>query len=112
MYFIIIGQETALQMKHFIGGQELSLEQVKQLPVPETTATLPLITDAGTIVVRGFQQPISKGIVELYFTNTSKSGGGEIANILIREKEMFIVFTDQTGMIVFAACAMPYVFKF
>ena len=86
-------------MKHVVDGQELSLHQVKQLPVPETTATLPPITDGGMVVVRGFQQPISQDMMELYFTNTSKSGGGDVADIVMREKEVFILFTDQAGMI-------------
>jgi len=97
-------------MKHFIGGQELSLEQVKQLPVPESTATLPVVNDNGTIVVRGFQQPINKEIMELYFTNTSKSGGGKIADIVIREKEVFIVFTNRTG--IYTACSRSCAFIF
>ena len=50
-----------------------------------------------TVVVRGFQQPISQEMIELYFTNSSKSGGGDISNIVMKEKEIFIVFTNQAG---------------
>ena len=94
-------QESVLQMKHVIDGHELSLKQVKQPQVPDITATLPLVTGGGTVVVRGYQHPISQEMIDLYFTNASKSGGGKIANIVIREKEVYIVFTEQTGMIVF-----------
>jgi len=91
-------QEALLQMKHVIDGVDLSLEQVLQPPVPETTPTLPLVSDGGTIVVRGFQHPIHQEMVDLYFTNASKSGGGEITDIVMREKEVYIVFTDQAGI--------------
>jgi len=84
-------------MKHVIDGQDLSLKKVKQPPVPETT-TPPLVTDGGTIVVRGFQHPISQEMMDLYFTNPLKSGGGEITKIVMREKEVYIVFTDQSSM--------------
>ena len=86
-------------MKHVIDGHELSLKQVKQPQVPDIAATLPLVTGGGTIVVRGYQHPISQEMIDLYFTNASKSGGGEIADIVMREEEVYIVFTEQTGML-------------
>ena len=51
----------------------------------------------GTVVVRGFQQPVHEDKLELYFTNEAKSGGGPIDEIVIKEKEAFIVFTDQAS---------------
>ena len=50
-----------------------------------------------TVAVRGFQQPISQEMMELYFTNASKSGGGDISDIVMKEKEIFIMFTNQAG---------------
>jgi len=40
---------------------------------------------------------ISQEMIEFYFTNTSKSGGGEIADIVMREEDIFVTFTDPTG---------------
>ena len=50
-----------------------------------------------TVVVRGFQQPLGQEMIELYFTNTSKSGGGEITDFVMREKEVYVVFTDHAS---------------
>ena len=105
-------QEALFQMKHVVDGQELSLELVKQPPVPEPPVTLPLVTDGHTVVVRGFQQLIHKDMMDLYFTNPAKSGGGDITDIVMREKEVFIVFTDQTGMIFVFVCDKLGAFNF
>ena len=72
---------------------------MKQLPVTEPLAGLP-VNFGGTIVVRGFQHPISKEMIELYFTNPLMSGGGDIIDTMIdvmTTKEVFIVFADHKG---------------
>jgi len=79
---------------------DAALQEVKQLPVTEPLAGLPLVS-GGTIVVRGFQHPISKEMMELYFTNSLTSGGGDITDIVIdvmTTKEVFIVFDDHKGL--------------
>ena len=96
-------QEKILELKHVIDGEELALNQIVQSPpATEPVAELlpPLISDSGTVVVRGFQQPIYKDMLELYFTNEAKSGGGPIDDIVIKEKEAFVVFTDQTSKLI------------
>ena len=96
--------EKILESKHVIDGQELSLKQIVQSPPatePVTEQLPPLISDSGTIVIRGFQQPIHKDMLDLYFTHEAKSGGGPIDEIVIKEKEAFIVFTDQAGKLYF-----------
>ena len=92
--------EKILESKHVIDEEELSLRQIVQSPPatePVTELLPPLISDSGTVVVRGFQQPVHKDELELYFTNEAKSGGGSIDEIVIKEKEAFIVFTDQAS---------------
>ena len=92
--------EKILESKHVIDEEELSLRQIVQSPPatePVTELLPPLISDSGTVVVRGFQQPVHKDKLELYFTNETKSGGGPIDEIVIKEKEAFIVFTDQAS---------------
>jgi len=79
---------------------DAALQEVKQLPVTEPLAGLPLVS-SGTIVVRGFQYPISKEMMELYFTNSLTSGGGNITDIVMdvmTTKEVFIVFADHKGL--------------
>jgi len=69
--------------------------------VLEPLAGLPVNNGGGTIVVRGFQHPISKEMMELYFTNSQTSGGGDITDIMIdvmTTKEVFIVFADHKGV--------------
>ena len=56
---------------------------------------LTMINDGGTVVVRGFQQPMHESMLDLYFTNELKSGGGPIDRIVMKEKEIFVMFTDQ-----------------
>ena len=88
-------------MKHVIDGQELTLRRIVPSP-PATefsTELPPLINDdSGAVVVRGFQQEVRKGVLELYFTHEVLSGGGPIDKIMIKEKEAYIVFTDKASM--------------
>ena len=96
-----------LETKHIIDGEELFLKQIVQsAPTTESFTELPpLINDGGagqvavsrTVVVSGFQHPIHEYILELYFTNETKSGGGPVDKIMTKEKEVYITFTDQTS---------------
>ena len=56
---------------------------------------LPMINDGGTVVVRGFQQPMHESMLDLYFINELKSGGGPIDRIVMKEKVIFVMFADQ-----------------
>ena len=86
-----------LEMKD---DKELSLKQVVPLPsaIGSFTEIPPLINDSGTVVVRGFQQEVHKDMLELYFTHERKSGGGPIDKIVTKEKEAYVVFSDQASM--------------
>ena len=90
--------EKILEMKHVIDDQELSLKQIVQSPpTTESFTELPLlVNDSGTVVIR-FQQLIHEDMIKQYFTNESLSGGGPIDKIVMKEKEAFIVFTDQAS---------------
>ena len=98
--YISIVLDKILEMKHVIDDQELTLTLI--VPSPPATDSLftelpPLISDSGTVVVRGLQQEIHKDVLELYFTHEAISGGGPIDKIVIKEKDIFIVFTDRTS---------------
>ena len=87
-------------MKHVIDGQELTLRQIVPSPADSFTELPPLISGSGTVIVRGFQQEMHKDMLELYFTHEAKSGGGPIDKIVMKEKEAFIVFTDQASRVI------------
>ena len=96
--------EKILESKHVINGEELPLKQIIQSPTATESVTellSPLISDSGTIVIRGFQQPVHKDKLDLYFTHEAKSGGGPIDEIVIKKKEAFIVFSDQASKLYF-----------
>ena len=86
-------------MKHVIDGEEVTVKEI--IPLPPATDSFtempPLSDDSGTIVVRGFTQTVSKEMLELYFTHEAKSGGGPVDNIVIKEKEAFVMFTNQAS---------------
>ena len=87
-------------MKHVIDSHELTLRRIApSLPATDFSTELPpLINDSGTIVVRGFQQEVHKDMLELYFTHEKMSGGGPIDKIVTKEKEAYVVFSDQASM--------------
>ena len=86
-------------MKHVIDGEEVTVKEI--IPLPPATDSFtempPLSDDSGTIVVRGFTKTVSKEMLEVYFTHEAKSGGGPVDNIVIKEKEAFVMFTNQAS---------------
>ena len=96
-----------LESKHVIDCEKLSFKHIVQSP-PVTELLPPLISDSGTVVVRGFQQPVHEYMLDLYFTHEAKSGGGPIDQIEIKEREAFIVFTDQASKLYFNQEFMMY----
>ena len=44
------------------------------------------------VMITGLHQPFNKDLLELYFTNKEKSGGGKIVQITNKEQGVFITF--------------------
>lgn len=100
---LILVYEKIFQSKHVIDEQDLS---IKELPpaIESSIEPFSMVNDGGTVVVRGFQQPVHESMLDLYFTNELKSGGGPIDRIVMKEKEIFVVFTDQESRSFFISC--------
>ena len=54
--------------------------------------------DPDTILVKGEIKIIGQEALALHFTNKKKCGGGEIANILLKDDQATITFCDPSGM--------------
>ena len=54
--------------------------------------------DLDTILVKGEVVSVGQGALKLHFTNKKKCGGGEIANMLLKDDQATITFCDSTGM--------------
>lgn len=56
------------------------------------------------VVTTAFGKEIEDEIVEMYFENKKKSGGGTIQSCIKKGQQMIITFQDEEGMIVSYGC--------
>ena len=54
--------------------------------------------DPDTILVKGEIMSVGQQALTLHFTNKKKCGGGEIANMLLKDDQATITFCDPSGM--------------
>ena len=78
-----------LKAEHEVEGIKISVEVMDE----EEPAPL------ATIVIDGITAKIDEDTLEMYFSNTKKSGGGEIesGSVQINETKGFVTFCDPQG---------------
>ena len=87
MCFVAI--ETMLKEEHEVAGVKVSVEVMDEEEEPALA----------TIVVDGITPKIDEDTLEMYFSNTKKSGGGEIESggIQIDGTKAYVTFCDPQG---------------
>ena len=101
LFLFFVDAETVLQHNHVFSGHQLRVSKVNPR-ANETVKKAMASQDQKSqraVLVTGLKQNIEKDILEMYFDNTKRSGGGEIKQIEINEKSgrAIIHFADKTG---------------
>ena len=79
-----------------IVGQEVEVQLVTS--EPPTGEELHTVTSANTLLIKGLNtQYHNKSTIELYFSNLAKCGGGNIAEIIMRDNEAYITYDEPGG---------------
>lgn len=60
--------------------------------------------NSAVVVTTAFGEEIEDEIVEIYFENKRKSGGGTIESFVKKDQQVIITFQDEQGMIVCYGC--------
>ena len=63
---------------------------------PATAEQLNPIMSDNTILVKGLN--LHESTLELYFSNRTKSRGGDIAEIIVKDKEAYITYVEPGGI--------------
>ena len=73
----------------------MTLKQLDTIPQGYTK-------DINTIIVKGDVKGVGEEALEVFFSNTKKFSGGEIASIKIEsDSEAYITFQDSDGMCIY-----------
>lgn len=84
-------------------GQEVEVQLVASEPA--TGEELHTVTSANTLLIKGLNpQCHDKTMLELYFSNQAKCGGGNIAEIIIQGTEARIIYAESGGIIKTNVC--------
>ena len=66
-----------------------------------------------TVLVKGLNaQYHSKPMLELYFTNEAKCGGGTITEIIVKDDEAYITYAEPKGSIMAAVILVIEMLKY
>ena len=79
-----------------IVGHEVEVQLVASKPATEMN--LYPVMSANTILVKGLNpQCQDESVLDFYFSNKAKCGGGDIAKITLKDTEAYITFTEPGG---------------
>ena len=103
-----VDAETVLQHNHVFSGHQLRVSKVN--PRANETVKKPMGSQdpksQRAVLVAGLKPSIGKDILEMFFENTKRSGGGEIKQIEINEESgrAIIHFADEAGKDILSVC--------
>ena len=87
-----------------IVGQQVEVQLV--VSEPATGEQLHTVTSANTLLVRGLDpQYHGKETLDLYFSNQTRCGGGDITEIIVKDTEAYITYAEPGGTAVAVAFA-------
>ena len=92
--------ERILQHKeHDLSGHELQVSRVPPHDPETKNNTNCNTTSPRAVLVQGIKPSVGRNVVELFFENTKRSGGGEIEQIEINQKSgrALIHFAEEAG---------------
>ena len=87
------------QRTHKIVGQDVEVQLVPQPVVTTSEQLYPPLDVMDTVLVKGLSTTHDESVLNLYFTNKKKSGGGEVTSIAIKEEIAYISFIDPEGKV-------------
>ena len=103
MYSFVVAAKVAGKRQHDVLGHEVEV----QVSEPPTEEQLNYVAPACTVLVKGLNaQYHNELVLELYFSNEAKCGGGNIAAILIKDDEAYITYAEPEGIIMIPVAAV------
>ena len=92
----VVAARVAEKRQHTLCSHEVEVHLV--VSAPATGGLLNIIT-SNTILVKELNPPYhDQSVLELYFSNHKKCGGGDIAKILVKDNEAYITYAESGGI--------------
>ena len=99
MFSPVVAARVAEKSQHVVLGHRVEV----QLVISEaTTDQQPdtITSTSNTLLVQGLNPEChSQSILDLYFSSQTKCGGGDIAEVIVKEKEAYITYAESGGII-------------
>ena len=99
--FFTVAARVAEKRQHNVLGYEVEVHLVNPEPWPATEEQLHTVTSTNTLLIKGLNaQYHSEVMLELYFSNQTKCGGGDIAGIIVQGTEAYLTYAEPGGNVV------------
>ena len=107
----VVAAKVAVKRHHNVLGHEAEVHLV--VSEPATGEQLNTLTSVHTVLVKGLNaQYHNKSVLELYFSNEAKCGGGDIVEILVKDEEAYITYAEPEGIIRIAVASVIEILKY
>ena len=98
VYSFVVAAKVAGKRQHDVFGHGVEVQLL--VSEPPTGEQLNYVTSASTVLVKGLNaQYHNEPVLELYFSNEAKCGGGNIAEILVKNDEAYITYAEPKGIL-------------
>jgi len=97
MFYFTVAARVAERTHHRIVGQDVEVQLVPQPVVTTSEQLYPPLDVMDTILVKGLSSTHDESVLNFYFTNKKKSGGGDVTSIVIKGEIAYVSFVDPNG---------------
>ena len=99
MFSPVVAARVAEKSQHTMLGHKVEV-QVAVFEGATDQQLSTIISTSNTILVQGLNPKChSKSMLDLYFSNQAKCGGGEIAEVVVKDNEAYITYAESGGII-------------
>ena len=110
-FSFIVAAKVAEKRQHDVLGHEVEVQLL--VSEPATREQINDIASVNTVLVKGLNaQCNSKSLLELYFSNEAKCGGGTITEIIVKDDEAYITYAEPEGIITAAVTSVIEMLKY
>lgn len=99
MFSPVVAARVAEKSQHTLFGHEVEVQVVVFEGATDQQPST-IISTSNTILVQGLNPKCrDKSMLDLYFSNQAKCGGGEIAEVVVKDNEAYITYAESGGII-------------
>ena len=100
MFSPVVAARVAEKSQHIVLGHRVEVQLVVYEAATDQQPDT-ITSTSNTLLVQGLNPEChSQSILDLYFSSQTKCGGGDIAEVIVKEKEAYITYAESGGIII------------